>query len=124
MGRPLRWQTLEKMELKATSAEGEVTLGKQIGYNKYLVEEDPRKLVRLASELVEPYDAVMTLKVGDNEEKVLKITRRIFVTEEGVHAYSLDEDGKVVFAEEDVSFASDEASSDKEPTSDGEPNEG
>ena len=33
MGRPLKASTLEKMELKATTLDGEVTLGKQVGYN-------------------------------------------------------------------------------------------
>lgn len=105
MGRPLKASTLEKMALKATTSEGEVTLGKQVGYNKYIIEEEPRKIAVLAKELVEPYDATMTLKHGEAEEKVLKITKNVFVTETCVHGYTLDEDGKVKFIEEDVSFA-------------------
>ena len=103
MGRPLKWTTLEKMALTAESADGEVTLGKQVGYNKYVVETEPElKVVRLAEELEMPYDATMTLKHGDKEEKVLKITKNVFQTATCVHPYHLDEEGKVVFDEEDV----------------------
>ena len=92
------------MELKAITLDGEVTLGKQVGYNKYIIEEEPRKIAVLATELVEPYHATMTLKHGDKEEKVLKITKNVFQTETCAHGYTLDKEGKVVFLEEDVSL--------------------
>ena len=106
MGRPLEWTTLEKMGLTAEMADGEVTLGKQVGYNKYVIETEPKlKVVRLAEELEMPYDGVMKIKHGDKEEPVLKITKNVFQTTTCVHPYHLDEEGKVVFDEEDVSFA-------------------
>lgn len=103
MGRPLKYTTLEKMALTATTADGEVTLGKQVGYNRYVVETEPElKIVRLAETLEMPYDATMDLKHGEATEKVLKITKNVFQTATCVHPYHLDEDGKVVFDEEDV----------------------
>ena len=106
MGRPLKESMLKDMELKAETADGEVTLGKQVGYNRYVVEEEPeRKIVKLAEDLVEDQDAVLKIKHGEKEEPVLKITRTVFQTPTCVHPYELDEEGKVVFLEEDVSFA-------------------
>ena len=104
MGRPLKASMLEKMELKATSEDGEVVLGKQVGYNKYVVEEETRKIVKLSEEIVDPIDAVMLIKHGDDEEPFLKITKNVFQTTTCVHPYTLDEEGKVVFLEEDVSL--------------------
>ena len=106
MGRPLKETMLKAMELKAETADGEVTLGKQVGYNRYIVDEETRKIVKLAEELVEDQDAVMTLVHGDKEEPVLKITRTVFQTPTCVHPSTLDDEGKVVFLEEDVYLAS------------------
>ena len=82
MGRPLKASTLEKMELKATTLDGEVTLGKQVGYNKYIIEEEPRKIAVLATELVEPYDAIMTLKHGRiliREQPLIDFSKRLIL---------------------------------------------
>ena len=54
--------------------------------------------------MVDPIDAVMIIKHGDKEEPVLKITKNVFQTTTCVHPYVLDEEGKVVFLEEDVSL--------------------
>lgn len=123
MGRPLKYTTLEKMALTATTADGEVTLGKQVGYNRYVVETEPElKIVRLAEELKMPYDATMTLMHGDKEEPVLKITKNVFQTSTCVHPYHLDKDGKVVFDEKDVSLKTSESTDDSEDDSEDENN--
>jgi len=123
MGRPLKETVLKEMGLKAITADGEVTLGKQVGYNKYIVkgadEEaykeniENRKIVRLTNELVFPEDATMKLIHGDKEEFVLKITKNVFQTETCVHAYELDENGKVKFLEEDVSLENADSSAEQ-----------
>lgn len=109
MGRPLKASVLEEMNLKAIMADKEseeegatktVTLGKQVGYNKYIVGEN-REIARLTTELVFDYDAILKLRHGDKEEFVLKITNNVFQTETCVHAYEL-ENGKVKFLEDDV----------------------
>ena len=104
MGRPLKKETIEKMNLVARTQKGEVVLGKQVGYNKYIVDEETRQIVRLANELVQQDDAVLSLTVGESKESVTKILKNIFQTDKGVYAYKLVED-EVVFEREDVSFA-------------------
>ena len=104
MGRPLKKETIEKMNLVARTQKGQVVLGKQVGYNKYIVDEETRQIVRLANELVQEDDAVLSLTVGESEEPVTKILKNIFQTDKGVYAYKLVEE-EVVFEREDVSFA-------------------
>lgn len=121
MGRPLRKDTLEAMDLSVTTKDGAATLIRQVGYNKYIVDEENHTIVRLNTDLVEDYDATLTLYVtkGEDEEaeqteeSVLKITKHLFTTDKGVYAYELTEDG-IVFADENVSLipANDESKED------------
>lgn len=108
MGRPLRKETLEKMNLSATKKDGSsVVLGKQVGYNKYLFgEESERNVVRLSNELVNDYDAKLVLLVNGEEQPVLKITKNLFQTAEGIYSYELTEDNEIKFADETVSIGS------------------
>ena len=107
MGRPLKKDTIVAMNLVAETKEGQVVLGKQVGFNKYIVDEEAHKVVRLASELVADNDAVLKLTVAGEEKPVLKVLRNLVQTADGVYAYQLV-DGAVVFADADVSFGAGE----------------
>ena len=112
MGRPLKKADIVKMNLIAETKEGQVVLGKQVGFNKYIVDEDAHKVVRLASELVADNDAVLKLSVAGEEKPVLKVLRNLVQTADAVYAYKLKVEGKgddevatVEFADADVAFA-------------------
>jgi len=107
MGRPLKKDTIVAMNLVAETKEGQVVLGKQVGFNKYIVDEEAHKVVRLASELVADNDAVLKLTVAGEEKPILKVLRNLVQTADGVYAYQLV-DGEVVFADADVSFGAGE----------------
>lgn len=106
MGRPLRQDRLDTMKLVATTKNGEkVVLGKQVGYNKYIVDADKfennadfsdRGIVRLVEKLddkSEEFDAVLSITVDGKEESVLKITKSAFSTSNGAYGYMLGENG-------------------------------
>lgn len=103
MGRPLKKETIEKMNLTVTTKEGNAVLGKQVGYNKYIVDVDAHKIVRLAKEVIADDDAVLTLQVNGEDKPVLKVLKNLVQTEEGVYAYQLVDDA-VVFADANVAF--------------------
>ena len=111
MGRPLKKADIEKMNLIAETKEGQVVLGKQVGFNKYIVDEEAHKVVRLASELVADNDAVLKLSVDGAEKPVLKVLRNLVQTADAVYAYKLkvegegeDEVATVEFADAGVAF--------------------
>ena len=108
MGRPLRKETLEKMNLSATKKDGSsVVLGKQVGYNKYLISgEEGRNVVRLSDSYTNDYDVKLSLSINDEDVPVLKITKNIFVTSKGIYSYELTEDNEIKFADETVSIGS------------------
>lgn len=99
MGRPLKRETIVKMDLTASGKK----LGKQVGYNKYLVQkdalEDTDEIVMLAKE-EDLEKGHVKLMIGDNV--VLKLVRNLIQTEDGVIPYVLDEDGKIVINGEKV----------------------
>lgn len=121
MGRPLKKETIEKMNLTVTTKEGNAVLGKQVGYNKYIVDEDNHKIVRLAKEVIADDDAVLTLQVNGEDKPVLKVLKNLVQTEEGVYAYQLVDDA-VVFADANVAFgASEDETPDEEEQVEEEP---
>ena len=112
MGRPLKKETIEKMNLIVETKDGQAVLGKQVGFNKYIVDEEAHKIVRLAKEVVADDDAVLALTVKGKSEPVLKVLRNVVQTEQGVYAYKLnvaevdgEEIATVEFADADVAFA-------------------
>lgn len=112
MGRPLKKETIVKMNLIVETKDGQAVLGKQVGFNKYIVDEEARKIVRLAKEIVADDDAVLALTVKGETESVLKVLRNVVQTEKGVYAYKLNVtkvDGEEVvtveFADAEVAFA-------------------
>lgn len=112
MGRPLKKETIEKMNLIVETKDGQAVLGKQVGFNKYIVDEEAHKIVRLAKEVVADDDAVLALTVKGKSEPVLKVLRNVVQTEQGVYAYKLnvaevdgEEVATVEFADAEVAFA-------------------
>ena len=137
MGRPLRKDRLDAMKLVATTKAGEsVVLGKQVGFNKYVVDGEKyennanfadRGIVRLVADFDEnsaDTDAILNLYVDGKAEAVLKITKAGFSTASGVYGYELVEDGiKFNDAEVKLVEASEESKKDDtdvdEPTDEG-----
>lgn len=106
MGRPLRKDRLDAMKLVATTKAGEkVVLGKQVGFNKYVVDGEKyennanfadRGIVRLVEKFDEnsaETDAILNISVNGKDEAVLKITKFGFSTVNGVYGYELVEEG-------------------------------
>lgn len=118
MGRPLRKDTIEEMEITVTTKDGLVRLGKQVGFNKYIVNEgaENQTVVKLADKLVDDNDAILHLDVNGEIQVVNKIVKNFVQTAEGVYAYKLTADG-VKFADENVQFTN--AKVDAEPKEDG-----
>lgn len=100
MGRPLRYDAIEKMGLNTSMGQ----LGKQVGYNKYLVltgEENPKYEEGLVVRLAEADDeakneVVLTAKIGNGVYTVLKLMKHLIQTTEGAFEYTLDEEGKAL----------------------------
>ena len=100
MGRPLRYDAIEKMGLNTSKGQ----LGKQVGYNKYLVltgEENPKYEEGLVVRLAEADDeakneVVLTAKIGNGVYTVLKLMKHLIQTTEGAFEYTLDEEGKAL----------------------------
>lgn len=104
MGRPLRWDTIEGMNIVTSKGQ----LSKQVGYNKYRIKDNDELIVRLAEQEVEDNDVVITLTDGANSAPVLKIMKHLFQTPMGAYEYSLNEDGEIVFAKEGVEISGEE----------------
>lgn len=104
MARPLKKSTIEKMDLTVKTFDGESKkLGKQVGYNKYIVDEETHEIVKLAAELKEKGDALLVLEDHGKDKPVIKIVEHLFQTPEKPYAYVRDAEGKVVFLDEGVS---------------------
>ena len=104
MARPLKKSTIEKMDLTVKTFDGESKkLGKQVGYNKYIVDEETHEIVKLAAELKEKGDALLVLEDQGKDKSVIKIVEHLFQTPEKAYAYVRDAEGKVVFLDEGVS---------------------
>ena len=103
MARPLPAKRLEKMDLTVKLFDGSSKkLGKQVGYNKYIVDEESHKIAMLVEKLEKEGDALLLLEDNGKDKPVIKIVENLFHTVDRPYAYVLDEDGKVVFLDEDV----------------------
>ena len=104
MARPLKKSTIEKMDLTVKTFDGESKkLGKQVGYNKYIVDEETHEIVKLSEELKEKGDALLVLEDHGKDKPVIKIVEHLFQTPEKPYSYVRDAEGKVVFLDEGVS---------------------
>jgi hypothetical protein len=105
MARPLKKSTIEKMDLTVKLFDGSSKkLGKQVGYNKYIVDEESHKIAMLVEKLEKEGDALLILEDQGKDKPVIKIVENLFQTAEKPYGYVLDEDGKVKFLEEGVSI--------------------
>ena len=114
MGRPLRQDTIESMNLMTEKG---YVLSKQVGFNKYLV-KDADKIICLSDKAENVNDLeydVLNLNVKGEAKPVTKILRNLVHTADGVFAYKFI-DGKFVFADAGVSFVAEEETESEEPT--------
>lgn len=105
MGRPLSQKILEKMNITVDVNNQSKKLVKQVGYNKYVADDE--SIVTLGK------DAKLTVKSDDNTFEIIKIMRNILQADGKIFSYDIDvvgktDDGKdifgVVFTDENVSF--------------------
>lgn len=103
MARPLPFKKLEKMDLTVKLFDGSSKkLGKQVGYNKYIVDEESHKIAMLVEKLEKEGDALLLLEDNGKDKPVIKIVENLFQTADKPYAYILDENGKVKFLDENV----------------------
>lgn len=103
MARPLPSKRLEKMDLTVKLFDGSSKkLGKQVGYNKYIVDEESHKIAMLVEKLEKEGDALLLLEDNGKDKPVIKIVENLFQTADKPYAYVLDENGKVKFLDENV----------------------
>ena len=103
MARPLKKSTIEKMDLTVKLFDGSSKkLGKQVGYNKYIVDEESHKIAMLVQKLEKEGDALLLLEDNGKDKPVIKIVENLFQTADKPYAYVLDENGKVKFLDENV----------------------
>lgn len=103
MARPLPAKRLEKMDLTVKLFDGSSKkLGKQVGYNKYIVDEESHKIAMLVEKLEKEGDALLLLEDNGKDKPVIKIVENLFQTADKPYAYILDENGKVKFLDENV----------------------
>lgn len=103
MARPLPFKRLEKMDLTVKLFDGSSKkLGKQVGYNKYIVDEESHKIAMLVEELKKEGDALLLLEDNGKDKPVIKIVENLFQTADKPYAYVLDENGKVKFLDENI----------------------
>ena len=103
MARPLPAKRLEKMDLTVKLFDGSSKkLGKQVGYNKYIVDEESHKIAMLVEKLEKEGDALLLLEDNGKDKPVIKIVENLFQTADKPYAYVLDENGKVKFLDENV----------------------
>lgn len=103
MARPLPFKKLEKMDLTVKLFDGSSKkLGKQVGYNKYIVDEESHKIAMLVEKLEKEGDALLLLEDNGKDKPVIKIVENLFQTSEKPYGYVLDENGKVKFLDENV----------------------
>lgn len=103
MARPLPFKRLEKMDLTVKLFDGSSKkLGKQVGYNKYIVDEESHKIAMLVQKLEKEGDALLLLEDNGKDKPVIKIVENLFQTADKPYAYVLDENGKVKFLDENI----------------------
>ena len=103
MARPLPFKRLEKMDLTVKLFDGSSKkLGKQVGYNKYIVDEKTHEIVMLVEELKKEGDALLLLEDNGKDKPVIKIVENLFQTADKPYAYILDKNGKVEFLDKNV----------------------
>ena len=103
MARPLPAKRLEKMDLTVKLFDGSSKkLGKQVGYNKYIVDEESHKIAMLVEKLEKEGDALLLLEDNGKDKPVIKIVENLFQTADKPYGYVLDENGKVKFLDENV----------------------
>lgn len=104
MARPLKESKIKKMDLTVKLFNGESKkLGKQIGFNRYVVDNETKEIATLSQELKKKGDALLILEDHGKDYPVIKIVENLFHTAHKPYAYVLDADGKVVFLEEGIS---------------------
>ena len=98
MARPLPEKRLEKMDLTVKTFDGESKkLGKQVGFNKYVVDKETHEIVMLVEKLEKKGDALLILEDHGKDKPVIKIVENLFHTADKPYGYVLDADGKVKF---------------------------
>ena len=103
MARPLKESKIKKMDLAVKLFDGSSKkLGKQVGYNKYIVDEESHKIAMLVEKLEKEGDALLLLEDNGKDKPVIKIVENLFQTADKPYAYVLDENGKVKFLDENV----------------------
>ena len=112
MARPLKESRIKKMDLSVKLFDGSSKkLGKQVGYNKYKVSDS--EIVMLVEKLEKEGDALLSIKDNGVIKPVIKIVENLIQTADKPYAYVLDEEGKVKFLDDGVSF--NEESNESEP---------
>lgn len=105
MARPLKESKIKKMDLTVKLFNGESKkLGKQIGFNRYVVDDETKEIATLSQKLEKEGDALLILEDQGKDKPVIKIVENLFQTSEKPYAYVLDEDGKVKFLEEGINI--------------------
>lgn len=103
MARPLKESKIKKMDLAVKLFDGSSKkLGKQVGYNKYIVDEESHKIAMLVEKLEKEGDALLLLEDNGKDKPVIKIVENLFQTADKPYAYVLDENGKVKFLDENI----------------------
>lgn len=103
MARPLKESKIKKMDLAVKLFDGSSKkLGKQVGYNKYIVDEESHKIAMLVQKLEKEGDALLLLEDNGKDKPVIKIVENLFQTADKPYAYVLDENGKVKFLDENI----------------------
>lgn len=112
MGRPLRKDLLEKMNIKVSVNGAEKTLVKQVGFNKYETEDG--SIVTLGK------DASLLVIDGEKSAKVIKITKNVLYTDGGfIAAYDVQKNGGIKLLDESLVLST-EVKDDVETEGDGE----
>ena len=103
MARPLKESKIKKMDLAVKLFDGSSKkLGKQVGYNKYIVDEESHKIAMLVQKLEKEGDALLLLEDNGKDKPVIKIVENLFQTADKPYAYILDKNGKVEFLDKNV----------------------
>ncbi|MGM9878545.1 MAG: hypothetical protein ACI31R_00735 [Bacilli bacterium] len=103
MARPLKESKIKKMDLTVKLFNGESKkLGKQIGFNRYVVDDETKEIATLSQKLEKEGDALLLLEDNGKDKPVIKIVENLFQTADKPYAYVLDENGKVKFLDENV----------------------
>ena len=103
MARPLKESKIKKMDLTVKLFNGESKkLGKQIGFNRYVVDDETKEIATLSQKLEKEGDALLLLEDNGKDKPVIKIVENLFQTADKPYAYVLDENGKVKFLDENI----------------------